>query len=80
MRHEILGAYLADNLKTRLLQKDGAYIRAWQAQGKRKPPTGPGAFNAQEFLIGLAEGKQLLDSIPVPPEPKSRRVALRKER
>ena len=80
VRHEILGAYLADNLKTRLLQKDGAYIRAWQAQGKRKPPTGPGAFNAQEFLIGLAEGKQLLDSIPVPPEPKSRRVALRKER
>jgi polyphosphate kinase len=80
VRHEILGAYLADNLKTRLLQKDGAYIRAWQVQGKRKPPTGPGAFNAQEFLIGLAEGKQLLDSIPVPPEPKSRRVALRKER
>jgi polyphosphate kinase len=80
VRHEILGAYLADNLKTRLLQKDGAYIRAWQMQGKRKPPTGPGAFNAQEFLIGLAEGKQLIDSIPVPPEPKSRRVALRKER
>jgi polyphosphate kinase len=80
VRHEILGAYLADNLKTRLLQKDGAYIRAWQAQGKRKPPTGSGAFNAQEFLIGLAEGKQLLDSIPVPPEPKRRRVALRKER
>ena len=80
VRHEILGAYLADNLKTRLLQKDGAYIRAWQAQGKRKTPSGPGAFNAQEFLIGLAEGKQFLDSIPVPPEPKSRRVALRKER
>jgi polyphosphate kinase len=80
VRHEILGAYLADNLKTRLLQKDGAYIRAWQMQGKRKPPTGLGAFNAQEFLIGLAEGKQLIDSIPVPPEPKSRRVALRKER
>ncbi|MBZ5705232.1 MAG: polyphosphate kinase 1 [Acidobacteriia bacterium] len=80
VRHEILDVYLADNVKSRLLQKEGTYIRAWQAQGKRKPPTGPGAFNAQEFLIGLAEGKQLMDSIPVPPEPKSRKVALRKER
>ncbi|HVO81330.1 MAG TPA: polyphosphate kinase 1 [Terriglobales bacterium] len=80
VRHEILDAYLADNVKSRLLQKDGSYIRAWQAQGKRKPPTGPSAFNAQEFLIGLAEGKQMMDSIPVPPEPKSRQVALRKER
>jgi polyphosphate kinase len=80
VRHEILDVYLADNVKSRLLQKDGAYIRTWQTQGKRKPPTGPGAFNAQDFLIGLAEGKQLMDSIPVPPEPKSRRMALRKER
>lgn len=80
VRHEILGAYLGDNLKTRLLQKDGTYIRAWQGQGKRKPPTGPGAFNAQEFLIALAEGKQVMDSIPVPAEPKTRRVALRRER
>jgi polyphosphate kinase len=80
VRHEILDAYLADNVKSRLLQKDGVYIRAWQAQGKRKPPSGDGAFNAQEFLIGLAEGKQLMDSIPVAPEPRSRRVAVRKER
>src|ERR1700731_3758828 len=42
VRQEILESYLADNLKSRFLQKDGSYIRAWQAQGKRKAPTGPG--------------------------------------
>src|SRR2546426_7772563 len=58
VKNEILEAYLADNLKARVLQKDGSYIRAWQAQGKRKPPSGSAAFNAQEFLIAVAEGKQ----------------------
>src|SRR6266487_6388734 len=38
VKNEILEAYLADNLKARVLQKDGSYIRAWQAQGKRKQP------------------------------------------
>ena len=77
VRHEILAAYLADNVKTRLLQRDGAYIRPWQAQGKRKPPAGVAAFNAQEFLVGLAEGKQFLDNIPDPvPAPRSRRRVL----
>jgi hypothetical protein len=80
VRHEMLDAYLADNLKSRLLQKDGTYIRAWQAQGKRKPPTGFGGFNSQEFLVGLAEGKQLMESMPAPAAPKHRRVALRRER
>jgi polyphosphate kinase len=73
VRHEILGVYLADNLKTRLLQKNGSYIRAWQAQGKRKPPSGTAAFNAQDFLIGLAEGKSHLESVPDPPRPTRRR-------
>src|SRR5450432_1410992 len=40
IRQELLEAYLADNLKTRLLQKDGTYIRAWKAQGKRHAPAG----------------------------------------
>jgi len=65
VRHEILGSYLADNLKARLLQRDGRYIRAWQAQGKRKVPAGAAAFNVQDFLIGLAEGKQPIEAIPV---------------
>jgi hypothetical protein len=71
---------LADKLKSRLLQKDGRYIRAWQGQGRRKPMSGPLAFSAQEFLMGLAEGKQLLDSIPLLPAPKKRRPLTVKER
>ncbi len=65
VRHEILLAYLADNLKSRVLQKDGSYDRIWRAQGKRKPPSGASAFSAQDFLMALAEGKQFLDAIPV---------------
>src|SRR5947199_908932 len=64
VRNEILEAYLADNLKARVLQKDGSYIRAWQAQGKRKPPSGSAAFNAQEFMIAVAEGMQQHEDIP----------------
>jgi len=80
VKHEILDSYLADKLKSRLLQKDGRYIRAWQGQGRRKPMSGPSAFSAQEFLMGLAEGKQLLDSIPLLPAPKKRRTVSAKER
>jgi polyphosphate kinase len=80
VRHEILEAYLADNVKTRLLQKDGAYVRPWQVQGKHKRPTGNAAFNAQEFLIGLAEGKLPLEAIPAPPSRRRREVTLGRER
>jgi polyphosphate kinase len=45
LRNEILGAYLADNTKARLLQPDGTYVRA--------PKTGP-AFSAQQHLMELA--------------------------
>jgi len=66
VRYEILEAYLVDNLKTRVLARDGAYHRVWQTPGKRggKAPSGAAAFNAQEFLIGLAEGKQTIQDIP----------------
>src|SRR5580698_3972553 len=80
VRQEILSAYLADNLKARFLQKDGGYVRAWQTQGKRKPPAGAAAFSAQDFLIGLAEGRQGLDAIPAAPSPSSRRTTVRRER
>jgi polyphosphate kinase len=46
---EILGAYLADNTKARLLQPDGNYIRA-----KRNGP----AFNAQDHLMELVSGER----------------------
>jgi polyphosphate kinase len=78
IRHEILNTYLADTIKARVLRKDGSYIRAWQAAGKRKPPV-PG-FNAQEFLIALAEGKQTIEAIPSVDELKPRRPTARKER
>src|SRR5205823_4818842 len=78
IRHEILNAYLADTVKARVLRKDGTYVRAWRAAGKRKPPV-PG-FNAQEFLIALAEGKQPIQAIPSTPQPKLLRTSVRGER
>jgi polyphosphate kinase len=61
VRREILDAYLADNRKARILLRDATYIHAWQPlHGKRnrKPPAGAAAFNAQDYLIGVAEGRQ----------------------
>jgi polyphosphate kinase len=65
--HEILAAYLADNMKARFLHKDGRYLRAWQSpRGRSKsPPRGAAAFNAQDFLIGLAEGIKTPEEIPI---------------
>jgi len=80
VRQEILESYLADNLKSRFLQKDGSYVRAWRAQGKRKPPAGSAAFSAQDFMISLAEGKQALEGIPSAPSPRSRKTSVGKER
>ena len=50
VKNEILAAYLADNVKARILQRGGSYVRA---AGKNK--TAP--FSAQDFLIDVAEGK-----------------------
>ncbi len=80
VRHEILGACLSDNTKSRLLQKDGTYIRAWKAQGKRHAPAGSAAFNAQDFLIGLAEGKLSIDALPEAAPVRKRRITVGKER
>jgi polyphosphate kinase len=79
VRQEILESYLADNVKSRILQKDGSYIRAWQAQGKRKPPAGAAAFSVQDFLIGLAEGKQVPDAIPAAPSLRGRLTVIGKD-
>jgi polyphosphate kinase len=80
VRHEILDAYLVDNVKARILEKDGTYVRSWQAEGKRKPPAGAMVFSAQDFLLGLAEGKQALESMPVPAARRARRVVVSKGR
>ncbi len=64
--HEILAAYLADNVKARFLQSDGRYLRSWQSpKGRSKqPPRGAAAFSAQDFLIGVAEGTKTPEDIP----------------
>jgi polyphosphate kinase len=80
VRREILDAYLADNRKARILLPDETYIRAWQpvhGARRRKPPIGAAAFNAQDFLIGVAEGKP--GTIPQPAT-KRRRALAPKER
>jgi len=82
VRHEILEAYLADNVKARFLQRDGSYLRAWQTPRNkhRRAPRGADAFNAQEFLVGLAEGKRSYDEIPVLPSRRGSRNLIGKER
>jgi polyphosphate kinase len=82
VRHEILEAYLADNVKSRFMQRDGSYLRAWQSprNQQRRPPRGAAAFNAQEFLISLAEGKQSPDAIPAPSQRRSSRTLMGKGR
>jgi polyphosphate kinase len=45
LREEILAAYLKDNVKARLLEPDGTYVRA--------PKNGP-AFSAQDYFMELA--------------------------
>ena len=60
LRDEILSAYLADTAKTRLLRPDGVYTRITDTvEGQAAPP-----FDAQSFLMALAEGKVSLDGIP----------------
>ncbi|HMF63045.1 MAG TPA: polyphosphate kinase 1 [Edaphobacter sp.] len=55
LREEILAAYLADNTKARLLEPDGEYVRAPQAEP---------AFSAQDFLMKVAEGSS--EKVPRP--------------
>ncbi len=47
--HEIIPAHLMDNVKARLLQADGTYIRAPRAEGEPE-------FRAQERLLALRPG------------------------
>jgi polyphosphate kinase len=56
IRNEILAAYLADTAKSRMETATGVYRRVRSAEGKR--------FNAQDFLIRVAEGRDSIDCIP----------------
>ncbi len=64
--HEILAAYLADNVKVRFLQNDGRYLRPWQSPHGRskRPPRGSDVFSSQDFLVALAEGARTPEEIP----------------
>ncbi len=63
LRNEILAAYLADTVKTRILQPDGDYRRAGGAVGDKA------GFSAQDFFMQLAEGRTTAERIPQPVEP-----------
>ena len=73
VRDEILTAYLADNVKARLLRPDGSWVRVREAAREPHPP----AFSAQDFFIAVAEGRADADDIPRP-EPSSESRQARK--
>jgi polyphosphate kinase len=63
---EVVEPYLADTEKTRILLEDGNYVRATDARAMKYAKNGF-HFNAQEFLIGFAEGREGLDEVPPNP-------------
>ena len=65
IRAEILEACLRDTAKGRLLHGDGSYVRP-------KLPAGGAGFNAQEFLIAVAEGRRNAGDIPEVSRPRRR--------
>jgi polyphosphate kinase len=68
----VLAPYLADTAKTRLLQPGGEYTRMRDTRhGSTSAPSRNGSrngfhFNAQQFLIDFAEGRESLDSVALP--------------
>jgi polyphosphate kinase len=69
LKTEILAAYLADTVKARVLMPDGSYLRVESLKSLPRGtpewlPSPKARFNAQEFLMGVAEGRQAVDHIP----------------
>ena len=60
---EVIEPYLADTQKTRILLPSGEYIHARDARQLLHMRNGF-HFNAQEFLIGVAEGREEFRSVP----------------
>jgi polyphosphate kinase len=60
IKAEILDAYLADTAKTRMLGPDGIYTPAGEVKRRTEQP-----FNAQDFLVAVAEGRQSAEAIPL---------------
>ncbi|HEV2113414.1 MAG TPA: hypothetical protein VGR50_04650 [Terriglobales bacterium] len=81
---EILDAYLADRVKSRFVQSDGAYVPFSQVTRKRRMLTDAANpmnelpdLNAQEFLLALAEGRRPAQA-PVAVTPRRPRLAVSK--
>ena len=65
---EVVEPYLADTQKTRFLLPSGEYVHARDARRLLRMRNGL-HFNAQEFLIGFAEGREEIRSVPPAPPP-----------
>ncbi|HET9836904.1 MAG TPA: RNA degradosome polyphosphate kinase, partial [Candidatus Angelobacter sp.] len=68
LKDEVLAAYLADNVKSRFLDRSGHYARAAHRRGETY-------FSAQDFLIAVAEGRATAADIPEPVVPRVRKSA-----
>jgi len=60
---QVVAPYLADTVKTRVLMPNGEYMRLNDSRRLAHLRNGH-RFNAQEFLIDLAENRQSLSSVP----------------
>jgi polyphosphate kinase len=63
LKDEVLAAYMADNVKARLLDRGGNYTRVPR-------PRGQSSFSAQDFLIAVAEGLATAADVPGPVMPR----------
>jgi len=72
IKDEILAAYLADNTKTRFLDRNGNYHHVPRPRGQK-------SFVAQDFLIALAEGNATAADIPDPVSSRARSSVARKK-
>jgi polyphosphate kinase len=66
LRQEILDPYLADTEKARRLRADGSYHRPGRGPRRAGTRRATASFNAQAFLIGLAEGKNVFEETLTP--------------
>ncbi len=65
IRNEILAAYLADTVKSRLLHANGLYQHVRETEAGRELPK----FSSQDFFMKVAEGKASTEDIPQMPKP-----------
>jgi polyphosphate kinase len=65
LRQEILEPYLADTEKARRLRADGSYHRVGRHPRRAGARRTAASFNVQEFLIDLAEGKNVFQEASV---------------